>query len=156
MSKEREAGPAVEEGRKLEGATVGLAIVASEYHSTITQAMLDLALQEAERHGATVRRTVRVPGVYDLPLAVKAAVDRKDVDAVVTLGAVLKGETDHDQVIMHAVAKQLLEISVESGKPVALGVTGPGETLGQARARIGRAQGAVRAAILMVGRLRAL
>lgn len=154
MAKDRSRSPSP--GVTLDGRSVRLAIVVSEYHGEVTEAMLKASLETASRHRAPVTHTLRVPGVYDIPIAVRALLDREDVDAVVTLGAVVRGETDHDQVIVHAVARALLDLEMSRGKPVALGITGPGETLEQARARIDRGVHAVEAALKMVLRLRAL
>ncbi len=138
------------------GKGIRLAIALSEYHRDITERMLEDAMSSASASGARVTHVVRVPGVYDLPIAVAALLRRADVDAVVTLGAVVQGATDHDQLITHAVAQMLLELSVARRKPVTLGVTGPGQTRAQARARIGRAGYAVQAALRLVHTLRGL
>lgn len=140
----------------VDGRGIRIAIAASEYHREITGAMLEQAQKEAMRLGATVQQTVRVPGVYDLPLAVQSLLKHSQVDAVVALGAVVKGETDHDQVITQATCQTLQELALAHQKPVGLGVTGPGETLAQAEARVDRAADAVRAVVQMVVRLRAL
>lgn len=138
----------------LNGRGIRLGIVVSEYHADVTGAMLAGSRKEAQRHRATVGKVVRVPGVFDVPLAVERLLERKDVDAVVALGAVVQGETDHDQVIVHAVARKLLDLEIDIGKPVALGITGPGQTREQAVARIDRGPHAVMAAVKMVLALR--
>ncbi|MDE1820817.1 MAG: 6,7-dimethyl-8-ribityllumazine synthase [Euryarchaeota archaeon] len=140
----------------LDGRGVRLAIVASEYHPEILERMVEDARRQARQLGSHVVATVRVPGTYDIPLAVQRLLARKDVDAAVALGAVLQGETDHDQVIMYATTKTLQELSLARSKPVGLGITGPGETRKQALARVDRAGGAVRAVVAMVQRLRPL
>ncbi|EQD78172.1 6,7-dimethyl-8-ribityllumazine synthase [mine drainage metagenome] len=80
----------------------------------------------------------------------------KDIDGVVTLGAVIKGETDHDEVVMHNAARKIEDIMVESGKPVALGISGPGQTRLQAMARIEKARDAVDSVVKMVKALKSL
>jgi len=91
-----------------------------------------------------------------MPLVVKLLFDRSDIDAVVTLGAVIEGETDHDQVVMNQAARKLTDLSVEYGKPLGLGISGPGETRLQAQDRIENAASAVRAVVKMVERVREL
>ena len=91
-----------------------------------------------------------------MPLAVKLLFDRADIDAVVTLGAVIEGETDHDQVVMNQAARKLTDLSVEYGKPLGLGISGPGETRLQAQDRIENAANAVRAVVKMAERVREL
>lgn len=138
------------------GAGIRVAIAVSEYNYDVSMLMLERAKEEVEFLGASLGPVVKAPGVYDLPLAARALLDRKDVDAVVALGAVIEGETQHDEVVMQQAARKLLDLSVERGKPVGLGVSGPGETRLQAQDRIENAAHAVRAAVKMVTRLRGL
>lgn len=137
-----------------EGRGVTVALVASEFNYDVSMMMLERAREEVAFLGATLGPVVKTPGVYDMPLAVKALFERADVDAAVTLGAVIEGETDHDQVVMNQAARKLTDLSVEYGKPVGLGVSGPGETRLQAQDRIENAAAAVRAVVKMAGRLR--
>jgi len=138
------------------GKGIRVAIVASEYNFDVTLLMLERAKEEIEFLGATLGPVVKTPGVYDMPLAVKALYGRKDVDAVVALGAVIEGETGHDEVVMNQAARKLTDLSVEFEKPLGLGISGPGETRLQAQDRIENAGNAVRAVVKMVRRLREL
>jgi 6,7-dimethyl-8-ribityllumazine synthase len=70
------------------------------------------------------------------------------------VGAVIEGETGHDQVVMNQAARKLTDLSVEYSKPLGLGVSGPGETRLQAQDRIDNAANAVRSVVKMVRRLR--
>ncbi len=137
-----------------DGAPVRLALVVSEFNYDVTMMMLERAREEAKFLGTPVTRELRVPGVYDMPLAVSQLFRRADVDAVVALGAVIEGETKHDEVVMGQAARKLLDLSVESGKPLGFGLTGPGESRLQAQDRIDRAAYAVQAAVKMARRLR--
>ncbi len=139
-----------------EGKGIRVAVVASEYNYDVTLLMLERAKEEVEFLGATLGPVVKTPGVYDIPLAVKVLFGRSDVDAVVALGAVIEGETQHDEVVMNQAARKLVDLSVEYGKPVGLGISGPGETRLQAQDRIENAGNAVRAVVKMVRRLRGL
>ncbi len=138
------------------GTGIRVAIAVSEYNYDVSMLMLERAKEEVEFLGATLGPVVKAPGVYDLPLAVRALLDRSDVDAVVALGAVIEGETQHDEVVMQQAARKLLDLSVERSKPVGLGISGPGETRLQAQDRIENAAHAVRSAVKMVGRIRGL
>jgi len=124
-----------------------ISFVVSEYNFDITMMMLERARAHAEFLGCKVGQTVLVPGVYDIPFALKRLIRRKDVDGVVALGAVIEGETDHDEVVMQHAARKIIDISLEHDKPVGLGVTGPGMTRGQAQARIENARTAVEACV---------
>jgi 6,7-dimethyl-8-ribityllumazine synthase len=135
---------------------VRVAIVASEFNYDVTLLMLERAKEEVDFLGASLGPVFKTPGVYDVPLAAQALLRRKDVDAVVALGAVIEGETDHDEVVMNQAARKLADLAVEHGKPVGLGISGPGETRLQAQDRIENAANAVRAVVKMVRRLREL
>jgi 6,7-dimethyl-8-ribityllumazine synthase len=136
------------------GKPMTIALVASEFNYDVTMMMLERAREEIVFLGARVGPVVKTPGVYDMPLAVKLLFDRSDVDAVVTLGAVIEGETDHDQVVMNQAARKLTDLSVEYDKPLGLGISGPGETRLQAQDRIENAANAVRAVVKMVRRMK--
>jgi 6,7-dimethyl-8-ribityllumazine synthase len=142
--------------RNREEKGIRVAIVASEYNFDVTLLMLERAKEEVEFLGATLGPVVKTPGVYDLPLAVKVLFQRGDVDAVVALGAVIEGETQHDEVVMNQAARKLTDLAVEYSKPLGLGISGPGETRLQAQDRIENAANAVRAVVKMVRRLREL
>ncbi|MFQ5908316.1 MAG: 6,7-dimethyl-8-ribityllumazine synthase [Thermoplasmata archaeon] len=122
-----------------------LGIVVSEFHADITERMLVRAEEHAAFQGLTVTHVVKVPGVFDMPLALKRLVRREDVDAVVALGAVIQGETRHDEVIMHHTAGRMTALAVEYEKPIGLGISGPGQTKEQALARVEKAREAVEA-----------
>ena len=130
---------------------IRLGIVVSEYNYDITMMMLERARAHAEFLGADVVKEVKVPGVFEIPLAVKRIID--DVDAVVALGCVIEGETDHDEIVMNNAARKIQDIMVETGKPVALGISGHGQSRLQAEARIEKAREAVESAVKMVKRL---
>lgn len=131
-----------------------LAICASEFNFDVVAPMMEFARRHAEFLGAQITAELLVPGVYDMPLAVKKLAMRNDVDAVVTLGAVIEGETQHDEVIMQQATRKMMDIAVETGKPVALGISGPGVTRLQAMERVtDYARRAVEAAVKMVKRL---
>lgn len=137
-----------------EGRGIRVALVASEFNFDVTWMMLERAREELAFLGAEVGPVVKTPGVYDMPLAVQALFRRKDVDAAVALGAVIEGETGHDEVVMNQAARKLADLAVEFGKPLGLGISGPGETRLQAQDRIENAANAVRAVVKMVTRLR--
>ena len=135
---------------------IRVAIAVSEFNFDVTVLMLERAKEEVAFLGASLGPVVKTPGVFDIPLAAKALLGRSDVDAVVALGAVIQGETGHDEVVMAQAARKLADLAVDSGKPVGLGISGPGETRLQAQDRIENAANAVRAVVKMLGRLREL
>ena len=113
-----------------------LGIVVSRFNEELTSRMLRAAEAHAASLGCTIMQVIHVPGAYDMPLAVKKLLKRKDVDAVIPLGAVLKGETKHDEVIMLSIGPAFTQLSLEFNKPVTLGIIGPDCTETQAKARV--------------------
>jgi len=130
--------------------TVRLAIVAARFNGEITDRMVERAVARAKELGATVE-VVRVPGTFEIPHALARLLARRDVDAGVALGALIKGSTEHDALLAHAVARALLDLQRETGKPIGLGITGPGMTHAVAVRRIRNAARAVDAAVEMTG-----
>lgn len=122
-----------------------IAIVAARFNRAITDRMVEAAEEAIDATGNEHAATVRVPGAFDTPLPTQRLLSRADVDGVAVLGAVVTGETDHDQVLMHATARTLQRLSLEWDKPVTLGITGPGMTAQQARERVDYAEAAVEA-----------
>ncbi|MCE4601999.1 MAG: 6,7-dimethyl-8-ribityllumazine synthase [Desulfurococcales archaeon] len=131
-----------------------LGIVVSEFNYDITKIMLEKALSHARFLGAEVRIVVKVPGTFDAPYAVAEVLKRDDIDAVVVLGAVVKGETEHDEVVAHQAARKILDLGVHYSKPVSLGIIGPGASRMQAIERAEEyAARSVEAAVKMAVRL---
>lgn len=136
---------------------VKLGIVVSEFNYDIAYLMLQRALAHSEFLNAEVTVIFKSPGSYDAPIAVAELLKRDDVDAVVVLGAVIQGGTRHDEVIAHQTARKLMDLSIEYGKPVSLGIIGPGASRAQAQERIDDySRRAVEAAVKMASRLRKL
>jgi 6,7-dimethyl-8-ribityllumazine synthase len=113
-----------------------IAIVRSEFNSEITSKMLKIARVHAKRLGLKVVAEITVPGAFDMPLAISKMLKRKDVDGVAAIGAVIKGQTKHDELISYQLANAIVGLSLKYEKPVGLGVMGPGITWKQAQARI--------------------
>ncbi|MFB6360388.1 MAG: 6,7-dimethyl-8-ribityllumazine synthase [Halobacteriales archaeon] len=127
-----------------------LGLVVAAYHGPITEEMTEQARAAAADRDATVVDTVEVPGVYDTPLAADRLVRRDEIDAVAVLGAIVTGDTDHDQVIGRAAAEGLTRVSLERDAPVTFGVSGPGQTPEEAADRVHKGAEAVESAVDMV------
>ncbi|KAA0008402.1 MAG: 6,7-dimethyl-8-ribityllumazine synthase [Thermoplasmata archaeon] len=138
----------------MEKEDVRIGIVVSEFNYDITMMMLERAKEHAEFLGAKVVKIVKVPGVFDMGLAIKKLLERDDIDGVVTIGAVIKGETDHDEIVMQHASRKIADLAVEYGKPVSLGISGHGMTRLQAEERIEKAKEAVEAVVKMCRRLK--
>lgn len=132
---------------------VRLGAVVSEFNYEITMMMLEQAKEHAQFLGAEITQIVKVPGVFDMGLPIKMMLKRKDIDGVVALGAVIEGETEHDDIIIQHAARKIADLSIEYDKPVGLGITGPGMSRLQAQDRIDRAKTAVEAVVKLHRRL---
>ncbi|MGI0074193.1 MAG: 6,7-dimethyl-8-ribityllumazine synthase [Nitrosotalea sp.] len=98
--------------------------------------MYEIAVEKAKSLSVNIKYTCKVPGVFDMPIIIDALLKKKEVDAVVTLGAVIKGQTKHDELISNVTARALTELSIKHQKPITLGITGPGMSDRQAFQRI--------------------
>jgi len=133
---------------------IRIGAVVSEYNFDITMMMLERAKEHAQFLGADITHIVKVPGVFDMPLPVKVLVERKDVDGVIVLGAVIEGETKHDEIVIQHATIKIADLSVEYKKPIGLGITGPGMSRLQAQDRIDNAKSAVEAVVKLYRRLK--
>jgi len=113
-----------------------LGMVVSTFNYEITGEMAKRAQERAKEVGARIVKIVEVPGAYEIPLVVKELLEDKNIDGIVTIGTIIKGGTDHDTVVAHSVARKLLDLSIEYGKPVSLGISGPNITWQQSEKRI--------------------
>jgi len=113
----------VSEGH-LDARGLKFAVVVSRFNSFITDRLLAGAMDALTRAGAAESdiEVVRVPGSWEMPLAVSAIAGQKRHDAILCLGAVIKGETPHNDYIAAEAAKGIAQTSLASGVPVAFGV----------------------------------
>lgn len=115
---------------------IRIAIVVAEFNKDITDKMLFTAKQRAKNLKMQVKNILHVPGTFDMPLIVEKLLKTHDIDAIITLGAVIKGETGHDVLIANNTARLLADLSLKYQKPIALGITGPDMTVKQAKNRV--------------------
>ncbi len=96
----------------------------SRFNSSITDRLLEGALDALLRSGAKEGNldVVRVPGAFEIPLVTKILAESKRYEAIVCLGALIRGETPHFEHLASQVAKGIAETSLESGVPVTFGV----------------------------------
>ena len=117
---------------------IHIAILVSQYHSEVTHALADGAKLAFIEGGGNEEQLTIIPvqGAWELPVVAAAMVERGEYDAIVALGCIITGETIHDQVIAHAIASGLMQLSVNWGKPVSMGML-TCQTIEQALARAG-------------------
>ncbi|MCH2137095.1 MAG: 6,7-dimethyl-8-ribityllumazine synthase [Phycisphaerales bacterium] len=121
---------------------LSIAIVTARWHQSITDAMCHGAQEAFATAGGSAGNLLHicVAGAWELPVVAAQVARRDDIDGVVAIGCVIKGETSHDVWINTAVATALARISVDCAKPVSLGVL-TCDSVDQAQARAGGAKG---------------
>lgn len=132
---------------------VKLGFVVAEFNRDLTYMMEIEGEEHAKFLGADVIEKIYVPGAYDMPLAIKKMLEDGNVDAVVTIGCVIEGATQHDEIVVQHASRKIIDLSLEYNKPVTLGISGPGMTRLEAHQRIDYARRAVESAIKLVQRL---
>lgn len=117
-------------------------IVVSRFNSFICERLLEGAVDALVRHGAsdTDISVARVPGAYEIPLFAKKMAETGNYDALICLGAVIRGSTPHFDYVAAEVSKGVASVSLESGIPIAFGVLTT-DTIEQAVERAGTKAG---------------
>ncbi len=133
---------------------VRIGAVVSEFNYDITQMMLELAREHAKFLESEITEIIAVPGVFDMPLAIKKLLKNDEIDAVITLGAVIEGSTSHDEIVVQHASRKIADLALEYDKPVSLGISGPGMTRLEAHQRVDYAKRAVEAVVKMCERLK--
>ena len=136
------------------------AVLCAEFNTSITEVLLAGALEALKRWGAVDIEVVHVPGSWELPLAAKTIAEQKKPDAIIALGAVIRGDTPHFDYVAGQAASGLMAVQLETGIPVAFGVLTT-NTIEQAADRAGGKDGnkgydAAITAIEMAERIRRL
>lgn len=114
------------------------AIVASRFNETVTSRLVEGAVDGLVRHGATDKeiRIVRVPGAFEIAIAAQKLAMTRQYDAIICLGALIRGETPHFEYLASATASATSQVALDSGVPVIFGVLTT-DTIEQAADRAG-------------------
>lgn len=115
--------------------TISIVILAAEFNKKLIDFMVEAAREEAASIGVHLIRVVRVPGSYEMPLVADRILKLPEVDGVVVLGYIERGETLHGEVMGHAVHSTFMELSLRHQKPIGIGIIGPGAMPEQAEKR---------------------
>ena len=117
-------------------------VIVSEWNTSITDALLNGATRTLMQYGVAAQNIIvsHVPGSFELSLAALWAAEKKNIDAVITLGCVIKGETPHFDFISQAVANGITQAGLSTRKPIVFGVLTT-NTLEQAQERSGGKHG---------------
>lgn len=126
----------------ISGRGLKVAIVVSRFNSFITSKLLDGALDALRRHKLMEKNisVAWVPGAFEIPLVAKKLASTKNFDAIICLGAVIRGETTHYDYICNEVSKGIAQVGLQSGVPVIFGVVTT-ENIQQAIERAGTKSG---------------
>ncbi len=142
--------------------TARFTIIVARFNSYIVDSLLSGAIDELTRHGVAESNVtvVRVPGAYDMPVAAKRIADKGECDAIIALGAVIRGGTAHFEYVAGECASGLSRVATDTGVPVAFGVLTT-DTIEQAIERAGTKAGnkgadAAKSALEMASLLRKL
>ncbi|MFA9407478.1 MAG: 6,7-dimethyl-8-ribityllumazine synthase [Candidatus Dadabacteria bacterium] len=133
--------PQIYEG-KLDAKGLKFAIVVSRFNDFITERLMSGAIDVLNRHNASDKDidVIKVPGSYEILFAVKKAAELKKYDAIIALGAIIRGQTSHFDFLASTVTSQLATIGLDHNIPVSSGVITT-ETLEQAIERAGSKAG---------------
>jgi 6,7-dimethyl-8-ribityllumazine synthase len=112
-----------------------IGIVWATFNHEVTMPMRDHAIRRAKELNLQVVEVANVPGAYEIPLATKRMLTRKDIDGVVVLGAIRQGDTAHDEIVGHNAARACMDLMLEFNKPVGMGISGPRMDWPQAKER---------------------
>jgi 6,7-dimethyl-8-ribityllumazine synthase len=129
------AGTASGEGRRV-------ALVASRFNEVVTTKLVDGALAGLTQHGVPGANVdlAWVPGAFEIPVIARRFAETGDYDAVICLGAVIRGETAHFELVANEAARGVMDVSRDTGVPVIFEVLAT-EDLAQAEARAGGVHG---------------
>ena len=99
-------------------------LVVARWNSFVVEHLLEGALDTLRRHGISDEQMhiVRVPGAFEIPIACQKLAQRDDCDAIIALGAVIRGGTPHFEYVAGECTKGLAQVQMETGKPIAFGV----------------------------------
>lgn len=127
--------------RSIPPALPSVGVVVSRYNDSVTSRLLAGALDEYARRGGDAEevRVAEAPGAFELPVIAKALLESEPLGAVVALGCIIRGETEHHRYLGDAVAKGLMDLALEAGVPVGFGVL----TVDHAQEALNRAGGSM-------------
>jgi 6,7-dimethyl-8-ribityllumazine synthase len=120
----RGPGPHIVEAGLVVPAGTRFAIVASRFNHFIVDRLVEGSLDAIARHGGSLANVfvVRVPGSWEIPTVVSRIAQRKGVDAIIAVGAVIRGSTPHFDYVAAEVSKGIAHVSLDTGIPVAFGI----------------------------------
>lgn len=105
---------------------INIAIICGSFHKTEIERMLDMARDQAEKENLTISEVIWVPGAMEVPLALSRVINNPEIHGAACLGIIEKGSTQHGLAMGQAVLSSIIDLQLESDKPIGLGIIGPG------------------------------
>jgi len=141
--------------QNLDGKGLGIAVVAARFNAYITDQMTEIAVSRLAELGVASDAIVivRTPGAFELGLVARHLAERGDIDAVICIGTVIKGDTDHYEFVARAATEGIARAGDDSGKPVIFGVLTTANTEDSV-SRIGHSADYADAAVEMANSMR--
>lgn len=103
-----------------------IAIICGSFHKTEIERMLDMARDQAQKENLTITEVIWVPGAMEVPLALSRIIKNPEIQGAACLGIIEKGSTQHGLAMGQAVLSSIIDLQLESDKPIGLGIIGPG------------------------------
>ena len=103
-----------------------IAIICGSFHKTEIERMLDMARDQAQKENLTITEVIWVPGAMEVPLALSRVINNPEIHGAACLGIIEKGSTQHGLAMGQAVLSSIIDVQLESDKPIGLGIIGPG------------------------------
>jgi len=103
-----------------------IAIICGSFHKTEIERMLDMARDQAQKENLTITEVIWVPGAMEVPLALSRVINNPEIHGAACLGIIEKGSTQHGLAMGQAVLSSIIDLQLESDKPIGLGIIGPG------------------------------
>ena len=105
---------------------INIAIICGSFHKTEIERMLDMARDQAQKENLTITEVIWVPGAMEVPLALSRVINNPEIHGAACLGIIEKGSTQHGLAMGQAVLSSIIDLQLESDKPIGLGIIGPG------------------------------
>lgn len=145
--------------KKVDGSKLKIGIVVSQFNNDITEKMLEGALEtlrENKVKGKNIK-VVRVPGSFEIPLACQRLAETKKYDALIAIGCVIKGETDHFYYICNEASRGIMDVMLQLNIPIGFGVltcSNLKQAQARSRGRHNKGREAAEAALAMIFNMR--
>jgi 6,7-dimethyl-8-ribityllumazine synthase len=106
----------------IDGSNLRVAIISTRWNTEVVDRLAEGARRGFEQFGVLTIRDVSVPGAFELPFAAQAVAESGEVDAIVVVGAVIRGETTHYELVAGECGRGIMDVQLKTGVPIGMGV----------------------------------